>query len=253
LKIWKKFVLTHSEGEEHEGLIAFLEEIKEEIERGRRILYSPFTVARLVNNYEIISLLQEAGLNPSELSKEDWGNLYEVIDALNETLENRIKEEFKEPLKTLVKFFLKRLEEGKPIKYSMRLKGEVVEGYYPSPERALEIVDLYPNRILLNLIKGALRKLNAADRLAALEGVEVFFGGYTAKLGDLAATAVARKVFNLVAKGVLKRADFDRKEEVENLVKGLISNWVGEYRGESQTQKDEGGEIVDIEGFEDIL
>jgi hypothetical protein len=249
----EKFVLTHSEGEEHEGLIAFLEEIKEEIEKGRRILYSPFTVARLVNNYEIISLLQEAGLNPSELSKEDWGNLYEVIDALNETLENRIKEDFKEPLKTLVKFFLKRLEEGKPIKYSMRLKGEVVEGYYPSPERALEIVDLYPNRILLNLIKGALRKLNAADRLAALEGVEVFFGGYTAKLGDLAATAVARKVFNLVAKGVLKRADFDRKEEVENLVKGLISNWVGEYRGESQTQKDEGGEIVDIEGFEDIL
>jgi len=250
----EKFVITHSEGEELENLVAFLEEIREEIERGRRILYSPFTASRLLNNYEVVSLLQEAGLNTAEMSKEDWASLYEVVDELNEVLENRIKEELREPLKTLVKFFLKRLESGEPIKYALKQKGGVAEGYYPAPGRPLTVVDLYPNRVLLNLIRGAIAKLNASDKLAALSEVEVFFNGVSAKLGDLALTAVARKVFNLVAKGLLKRAEYDREEEIRELVATLVAGWRGEYRTESpQSQKEEGGEIVDIDGLEDVI
>jgi hypothetical protein len=250
----EKFVIAHSEGEELENLIAFLEEIREEIERGRRILYSPFTTSKLITNYEVVSLLQEAGLNASELTREDWASLYEVIDELNEVLENRIKEELKEPLKALVKFFLKRLEAGEPIKYAVKQKGVVKEGFYPAADRPLAVVDLYPNRVLLNLIRRAIAKLNAADRLEALSEVEVFFNGVSAKLGDLALTAVARKVFNLVAKALLKKADYDREEEIKRLLETLSAGWRGEYRVESsQTQRDEGEEIVDIEGFEDLI
>jgi len=252
----EKFALTHSEGEDLENLIAFLREIKEELELGRRILYSPFTVSKLITNYEVISLLQDAGLDTNGLSKEQWAELFEVIETLNETLENTLKQEFKEELRLLTKLFLKKIEEGQPIKYAYKQKGQVVEGYYPAPGKPLTVIDLYPNKVLTNLIKGALRKLNATDKLARLMDVEVFFDGVTAKLGPVALTAITRKVFNLVAKAVLAKAEFNREEEVKALKNLLIANWVGDYskmQESASTSKEEEGEIVDIEGLEDLL
>ncbi len=253
----EKFVLSKvgEEKETSEEVLQFLRDLKTELEKGRRILYSPFTVNRVVSVSEIVSLLQEVGFDPSSLGRDGWSSLYEVVDALNETLENTFKNELGEEIKLITKYLLRHIEEGKPIKYKIKVKDRIEEGYYPSPDRGLEITDLFPNRVLVNVIKGALAKLNASDKLRKLEETEVFFEGYAAKLGYTAVVAFTRKVFGAVAKTYLARIDFDREGEVKALREFLISNWLGEYRPPTEAVKEEQteGEIVDLEDFDDIL
>ena len=252
----EKFVLAKVGGtpEELQEVENFLREIKAELERDRRILYSPFTVGKLITTYEVLSLLQSAGINPSEFKKEDWNTLYETVEVVNESLENVFKNEFSEEIKLLVKFFLKRLEDGKPIRYKLQIKGKLEEGYYPSPDRGLEIIDLYPNRVLITLIKGALKKLNAYDKLAKVEEVEIFFGDTAVRIGQNALTAFARKVFQSVAKTILTNANYNREGEIKALREYLIQNWLGEFKKPTETVEERGeGEVVEIDGFEDLL
>jgi hypothetical protein len=252
----EKFVLpiAGEGGEIAEETLNFLREIKGELDTAKRILYSPFTIGKLVTSYEILSLLQEAGVNVTQLGKEGWTELYETLEVVNESLENAFKTEFREEIKALVKYFLKRIEEKKPLRYKLKIKGQLQEGYYPSPEKGLEIIDLHPNRVLLSVIKAGLRKLNALDKLARIEEVEVFFGDTTVRLGNLALVAFARKVFASVAKTYLAKIDFNRKEEIENLKTYLVQNWIGEYRKPVETEQAKEGEIVELEDFEeDIL
>ncbi len=253
----EKFVLSKvgEEKETSEEVLQFLKDLKAELEKGKRILYSPFTVNRLVSVSEIVSLLQEVGFDPSSLGRDGWSSLYEVADALNETLENTFKNELGEEIKLITKYLLRHIEEGKPIKYKIRVKDRIEEGFYPSSDRGLEITDLFPNRVLVNVVKGALAKLNASDKLRKLEETEVFFEGYAAKLGYTAVVAFTRKVFGAVAKTYLARIDFDREGEVKALREFLISNWLGEYRPPTEVAKEEQteGEIVDLEDFDDLL
>ena len=172
---------------------------------------------------------------------------------VNENLENVCKTEFAEEIKTLVRFFLRRIQEGKPIHYKLKVKGTLQEGFYPSKERGLEVIDLHPNRVLQALIKTALRRLNSLDKLLRLEEIEVFFGDTTVRLGNLALTAFVRKVFSSVAKTYLAKLDFNRKEEIENLKSYLIQNWLGEYRKPAETEQPKEGEIVEIEGFDEDI
>ncbi|NPB05565.1 MAG: hypothetical protein GXO08_04200 [Aquificae bacterium] len=253
----EKFVLTKLGGEPEElaSVVEFLKTLKGELEKGRRVVYSAFSTGRLLSAFEVLSLLQEVGFDPSSLGKEDWSALYEVVDALNETLENTFKAELGEEIKLLTKFFLKRIEEGKPLRYKIKVQGRVEEGVYPPEGRALEVVDLYPNRVLLGVLRGALAKLNALPKLKKVEELEVFFEGHTARLGGSALTAFARKVFATVAKNYLQKVDYDREEEVRALREYLVLNWLGEYRPPTETAKEETseGEVLEIEDFDDLL
>jgi len=254
----EKFVLSKVGGspEEVEETLNFLREIKAELERDRRLLYSPFTVSKLITPYELLTLLQEAGVDISTLTKEDWGELYDTLDVVNETLENTFKGEFENELKGLVKFFLRKLETGKPIHYRIVVKGQVEEGYYPAPDRGLTVEDLYPNRVLINLIKGALKRVNALEKLRRLEEVEIFFGDRTLRLGQYALTAFVRKVFSSVAKSYLAAVDFDREEEIKALRDYLVQNWLGEFKKPTETAKTEGeGEAIELddEDFDESL
>jgi len=250
----EKFVISKlgGEPEEVEETLNFLRNLKEELERARRILYSPFTVNKLVSAYEIASLLQEAGLDLQKLGKEGWNRLYEVAELVNENLENSFKNEFTEEIKALIRFFLKRIEENKPLHYKIMVKGKLEEGFYPSQNIPLDIVDLYPNRILVNIIKSALKRLNALEKLQKLEDNEVFFEDVSAKLGYYAVVTFARKVFSAVAKNYLNSLHFNKEGEIKALKELLIQNWLGEYRKPTEHSKEE-GEIVDIEGLEDLL
>ena len=241
--------------EELQEVANFLKELKEEVEKGKRILYSPFTYNKPLNVFDIISLLQEVGLNISNLDKEGWTNLYETVENLNETLENTFKVEFAEELKLLAKYFLRHLEDKKPLHYKLKIKGEILEGFYPAPDRPLEIVDLSPNRILVNVIKSALKKLNALEKLQKVEDMEIFFEGYTARLGYTALVAFTRKVFNVVAKSYLAKVDNNKEEEIKALREFLTSNWLGEYRKPETGGKEETteGEIIELDGFDELL
>ena len=232
----EKFVISKLDAppEELEANLNLLRELKQELEKGRRILYSPFTISKLVTPYEILSLLQESGVDTTQLTKDDWEEIYTTVDTLNETLENTFKSEFKNELKGLVKFFLRKLEGGKPIHYRIYVKGQVEEGYYPSPERGLSIEDLYPNRVLINLIRGALKKVNALEKLSRLEEVEIFFGDRSVRLGQYALTAFVRKVFASVAKSLLASVDYNREEEIKALREFLIQNWLGEFKKQTE-------------------
>ncbi|HIP86409.1 MAG TPA: hypothetical protein EYH18_02070 [Aquifex sp.] len=251
----EKFVLplVGEGGEITDETLNFLREIKGELELSKRILYSPFTIGKLVTLYELLSLLQEAGLDTSGLTKEGWSEIYETLELVNENLENTFKTEFKQEIEALVRFFLKRIEERKPIHYKLKIKGTLQEGFYPSKERGLEVIDLYPNRVLQTLIKTALRRLNSLDKLLKLEEIEVFFGGNTVRLGSLALTAFVRKVFSSVAKTYMANLDFNRQEEIESLKSYLIQNWLGEYRKSAETEQPKEGEIVEIEGFDNDI
>jgi len=233
----------------------FLKELKEEVEKGKKLLYSPFTYNKPLSVFDVISLLQESGLDISKLEKESWATLYETVEGLNETLENTFKGEFGEELKLLTKYFLRHIEEGKPLHYKLKIKGEILEGFYPAPDRPLEVVDLSPNRILVNIIKSALRKLNALDKLQKVEQMEIFFEGYTARLGHAALVAFTRKVFNAVAKNYLEKLDFNNEEQIKALREFLISNWLGEYRKPETGTKEETteGEIIELDGFDELL
>jgi hypothetical protein len=249
----EKFVLS-KEGEELKEVLTFLVELKRELDRGRRILYSPFTVSRLINPFEIVSLLQEAGLDPESLSKEDWNELFAAVEVLNENLENAIKASLSEELKLLAKLFLKKLEAGEPIRYRYKSRGEIVEGHYPAPDRPLKVEDLFPNRVLINIIKGAVAKLNATQKVLKLGELELFFGGKAVRIESPVWTALARKVFSLVAKEILRSADYNREEEIEELKSFLMANWVGEIgKREKGSKTVQDTEVVDIDGLEELL
>ena len=255
----EKYVLSKVGGapEEVEETLNFLRGIKAELERDRRLLYSPFTVSKLITPYEVLSLLQEAGVNTANFTKEDWNELYETLSVVNESLENTFKGEFENELKGLVKYFLRKLETGKPIRYKFAVRGQIEEGYYPAPDRGLSMEDLYPNRILINVIKGALKKVNALEKLRRLEEVEIFFGDYTVKLGQYALIAFVRKVFSAVAKSYLASVDYDREEEIRALRDYLVQNWLGEFKKPAEAAtKEEGaeGEVVELdEDFDETL
>jgi len=241
--------------EELQEVANFLKELKEEVERGKKILYSPFTYNKPLSVFDVISLLQESGLDISKLEKESWATLYETVEGLNETLENTFKGEFGEELKLITKYFLRHIEEGKPLHYKLKIKGEILEGFYPAPDRPLEVIDLSPNRILVNIIKSALRKLNALEKLQKVEQIEIFFEGYTARLGYTALVAFSRKVFNAVAKNYLEKLDFNNEEQIKALREFLTSNWLGEYRKPETGTKEETteGEIIELDGFDELL
>ena len=252
----EKFALSKigAQPEEVEGLLSFLKEVKEELEAGKRILYSPFTVNKLINSYEVASLLQESGIDLKKLGKSGWSSLYETTDLLNENLENTFKNEFSQEVELLTKFFLKRLNENKPIHYKIRVRGQLEEGFYPAPDRGLDITDLFPNRVLLNLIKGALKKLNAYSKLQKLEETELFFEGATARLGSLALVVFVRKVFVSVAKELLKSTDYNRENEIKVLKELLIQNFKGEFvKRETEQAQQQEGDVVEIEGLDDLL
>ena len=187
-----------------------------------------------------------------KLGKEGWNRLHEVVEIANENLENTFKNEFSDEIKALVRFFLKRIEEGKPLHYKIMVRGKIEEGFYPAQNRPLEIVDLYPNRVLVNIVKSALKRLNALNKLQRVEETEIFFESITAKLGYYAVVAFVRKVFSTVAKNYLHSVNFDREGEIKALKELLIQNWLGEYKKPTEQPKEE-GEIVDIEGLEDLL
>ena len=254
----EKYVLGVLGGdpEEVETTLHFLTELKRELERGRRLLYSPFTISKLLTAYDLLALLQEAGLDTANLTKEGWNELFETLEVVNENLENTFKEQFENEIGALVKYFLKKLEKGEPLRYKMAVKGRVEEGYYPSPDRGLRIEDLYPNRVLINVVKGALKKLNALDKLRRLEEVEVFFGEYGVRLGYQATVAFARKVFQRVAEAYLDRIDYDREEEIRALREFLIQNWLGEFKKPVETagaEPETEGEIVELDDFDESL
>jgi hypothetical protein len=130
LETYAVSVLTNAP-EEVELLIQQLERFTKELEEDRRILYSPFTVNKLITKYELLSLLQEAGANVNEFTKENWSEFYEFYETLNETLENLIKNEFANELKSLAKLFIKKLERKEPIHYKVKTQNGISEGYYP--------------------------------------------------------------------------------------------------------------------------
>ncbi len=245
-------VLTNSP-DELDLLIQQLEKFMGELEEDRRILYSPFTTNRLITRYELLSLLQEAGANINEFTKETWSEFYEFYETLNETLENLIKQEFSNELKSLAKLFIKKLEKREPIHYKVKTKSGISEGYYPAENRPLTIVDLYPNKVLLNVIRTALRKLNAHGKLEKLENYEIFFEGVTARLEQYALTLFARKVFQVVAKNLLEKSDFNREEDIEALKEFLISNWLGEFKKVETAKESREEEIIEFDGLEDLL
>ena len=254
----EKYVLgiVGGEPEEVETTLHFLNELKGELERAKRLLYSPFTISKLVTAYDLLALLQEAGLDTANLTKERWNELFETLEVVNENLENTFKEQFENEITALVKYFLKKLEKGEPLRYKIAVRGRVEEGYYPAPDRGLRIEDLYPNRVLINVVKGALRKLNALEKLRSLEEVEVFFGEYGVRLGYYALVAFVRKVFQRVAVAYLERVDYNREEEIRALREFLIQNWLGEFKkaGETATaEQEEEGEVIELDDFDENL
>ena len=254
----EKYVLAivGGEPEEVETTLHFLSELKGELERAKRLLYSPFTISKLVTAYDLLALLQEAGLDTANLTKERWNELFETLEVVNENLENTFKEQFENEITALVKYFLKKLEKGEPLRYKIAVRGQIEEGYYPAPDRGLRIEDLYPNRVLINVVKGALRKLNALEKLRSLEEVEVFFGEYGVRLGYYALVAFVRKVFQRVAVAYLERVDYNREEEIRALREFLIQNWLGEFKkaGETATaEQEEEGEVIELDDFDENL
>ena len=254
----EKYVLgiVGGEPEEVETTLHFLNELKGELERAKRLLYSPFTISKLVTAYDLLALLQEAGLDTANLTKERWNELFETLEVVNENLENTFKEQFENEITALVKYFLKKLEKGEPLRYKIAVRGQIEEGYYPAPDRGLRIEDLYPNRVLINVVKGALRKLNALEKLRSLEEVEVFFGEYGVRLGYYALVAFVRKVFQRVAVAYLERVDYNREEEIRALREFLIQNWLGEFKkvGETATaEQEEEGEVIELDDFDENL
>jgi hypothetical protein len=252
----EKFIITKLDNppEELELLKQQLETYKKEIEQGRKLLYSPFTINKLITPYEVISLLQEARIDVANLTKENWNEFYTAYETLNETLENILNRDFGNEIQTLVKFFLKHIKEGKPIRYRIKTKEGVIEGYYPEENRALEVVDLIANRTLINIIKGILRKLNAYEKVSKALDLEFFFEGVSVRLGYLAITAFVRKVFVSVAKNYLREIDFNRKEEIKQLKEFLIANWLGEYKkSEGRKTVMEDNIEIEVDGLEDIL
>ena len=240
----EKFVLLKQEEEENGEVLNLLKELKAETERGRQILYSPFTNTSLITATDLISLLQESGLNTKNLTKEDWQEFFKTLEVANKQIETLLKENFEEFLPKIVQYFINKIQEGKIVYKTRQGIDEYPRG------RNLEIIDFQPNRVFQNITETILRKINKENLLNDLKEFEIFFLDYSVSLEPIALKVITRFLINEVAKEYFSRVEGD-KERVEKIKQTLIDTYTGNYRREKT--KSSSSQEIEIEDLPDFF
>ena len=227
-----------------------VEEVKkglEELEKGIRLLYSPFSVKDLYTRTDAIRDLTDRGIDIRSFTAEDWKELSELLAEVNERLENELRG--LEGYQRLFNAFHKILKEGRGIKIKVRENGEVKEVYYPKENPT--IWDWTLTSRFTGIVEKASQKVGID-----LKGVKA---GYVFKETEveLSESAVKRALARLLLKDMVKSYIEEMETaipmEVLTLEKLLRDRWRGEtVSGGSRRAEIEDVELEAEEDFDDL-
>jgi len=221
------------------GALGEVEKGLAELEKGIRLLYSPFTVKDLYTRTDAIRDLTDRGVDIRQFSSEEWGELNDILKEVNTRLEEGIKNQ--KNYDRLFKAFYGAVKEGRGIKLKVKENGEVKEVYYPTEKPT--IWDWTFSNRFVGIVEKTLEKLQAD--LNELQ-FSYFFKEVEVQLSESAIKkAIARKLLKDIAKTYLEELQTVEPWEILNLEKMLKARWKGEFL-ETQNKKPV-SEIEDVD------
>jgi hypothetical protein len=215
-----KFVVANPEA---------VEEVKkglEELEKGLRLLYSPFSIKDLYTRTDAIRDLTERGIDIKTFTAEDWKLLNEILNEVNLQLENALRET---DYSRIFEIFHRLIQKRAGIKIKVKEGGELKEVVYPNENPT--IWDYTPSERFVGIIKLAVKKLGLEDKLKEIQ-VGYIFGETEINLTEPQIyKALARLILKDLAKLVVEEqktliSPSALKEDIEELKRKWKGEWV---------------------------